>query len=59
MEVLNDLVAALKARLPGIHLRTIEEARALEACVRPRRRCRDSWCRACFGAGRPRRVCGN
>ncbi|MEI6236481.1 MAG: AAA family ATPase [Planctomycetota bacterium] len=31
MEVLNDLVAALKARLPGIHLRTIEEARALEA----------------------------
>jgi hypothetical protein len=31
MEVLNDLVAALKARLPGIHLRTIEEPRALEA----------------------------
>lgn len=31
MHILNDLVTALKARLPGIHLRTLEEPRALEA----------------------------
>ncbi len=31
MEVLNDLVAALKARLPGIHLRTLEEPRGVLA----------------------------
>ncbi len=31
MKALNTLLAALKARLPGLHLRTLEEARALEA----------------------------
>src|ERR1035437_8521548 len=31
MEVMNDLVAALKARLPGVHLRTLEESRAIKA----------------------------
>src|SRR5476649_1389160 len=31
MDVMNDLASALKARLPGIHLRTLEETRAIEA----------------------------
>ncbi|GMV80534.1 MAG: ATPase [Planctomycetota bacterium] len=31
MQAMTVLLAALKARLPGVHLRTLEEARALEA----------------------------
>lgn len=31
MKVMNDLVAALKARVPAVHLKTLEEARAIEA----------------------------
>lgn len=31
MDVKNDLVAAFKARLPGVHLRTLEEGRATDA----------------------------
>ena len=35
MQVMNALLAALKARLPGVHLRTLEEARALVALRLP------------------------
>ena len=31
MQAMNALLAALKARLPAVHLRTLEEARALSA----------------------------
>lgn len=33
MKAMNDLIDALKARLPGVHLRTLEEPRAIE-CLR-------------------------